>query len=158
MNLMRVFNKNYLLQNLKKSKVVLAIFTCLIPILNTIVLIMILTNNKNYILSFTNISIINLIGIYVLPIIISICLFNYIYKKKSVDFINSMPISRKSIFVTNTILGIMILIMMLLVNVILISIVGLIFNTMIPLMMLVRKLSLPLASVTPVAIRPPCAL
>ena len=51
-----------------------------------------------------------LLGTFILPIIISICLFNYIYKKKSVDFINSMPISRKSIFITNTILGIIIII------------------------------------------------
>ena len=103
MNLMKLFNKNYLIQNIKKSKVVLSIFICLIPILNTIILTMILTNNTNHILSYKEISIINLIGIYILPIIISICLFNYIYKKKSVDFINSMPITRKSIFITNTI-------------------------------------------------------
>lgn len=133
---MKLFNKNYLLQNLKKSKVVLSIFTCLIPILNTIILIMLLTNNKDYILSFSEISIINFIGIYILPIIISICLFNYIYKKKSVDFINSMPISRKSIFVTNTILGIIIFISMLLVNIILILIVTTIFNTIVPFRML----------------------
>jgi len=137
MNLMRLFNKNYLLQNLKKSKVVLSIFTCLIPILNTIILTMMLTNNSNHVLGFVEISIINLIGIYILPIIISICLFNYIYKKKSVDFINSMPISRKSIFVTNTILGVVIFIVMLLVNILLISVVCLIFNTQVPVMMLV---------------------
>lgn len=136
MNLMKAFNKNYLLQNLKKSKVVLSIFTCLIPILNTIILIMILTTNNNYVLGFSEISIINFIGIYILPIIISICLFNYIYKKKSVDFINSMPISRKSIFITNTILGILIFILMLLVNIILILIVSTIFNTIIPFKML----------------------
>ena len=136
MNLMKLFNKNYLFQNLKKSKVVLSIFTCLIPILNTIILIMVLTNNTNYVLGFVDVASINLVGIYILPVIISICLFNYIYKAKSVDFINSMPISRKSIFVTNTILGILIFIVMLLVNIILISIVALIFNTTIPFMML----------------------
>ena len=136
MNLMKLFNKNYLIQNLKKSKVVISIFTCLIPILNTIILIMMLTNNKNYILSFAEISIINFIGIYILPIIISICLFNYVYKKKSVDFINSMPISRKSIFVTNTVLGIMIFLLMLVINIILILVVTSIFNTIVPFKML----------------------
>ena len=136
MNLMKLFNKDYLLQNLKKSRTVLAIFIGLIPILNTILLIMILTSNSSNILTFGQISIINLIGIYILPIVISICLFNYIYKKKSVDFINSMPISRKSIFITNTILGIMIFTIMLLINIILIYAVTTIFNAPIPLMML----------------------
>ena len=137
MNLMKLFNLNYLKQNLKKSKVVLSIFIGLIPILNTIILTMLLTTNNDYILGFAEISIINLIGIYILPIIISICLFNYVYKKKTVDFINSMPISRKSIFITNTILGIIIFILMLLVNIILISILTTIFSTTIPLAMLI---------------------
>lgn len=136
MNLMRVFNKNYLLQNLKKSKIVLSIFIGLIPILNTIILIMMQTSVKNKILSFAEISVMNIIGLYILPIIISICLFNYIYKKKSVDFINSMPISRKSIFVTNTILGIIIFTLMLLINIILILGIAWIFNAHIPLVML----------------------
>ena len=121
MNLMKLFNINYFKQNLKKSKVVLSIFIGLIPILNTIILLMMITSNRNYVLDFFEVSTINLIGIYVLPVIISICLFNYIYKKKSVDFINSMPISRKSIYFTNLIAGILIFISMLLVNVIIIT-------------------------------------
>ena len=136
MNLMKNFNINYLFQNLKKSRTILAIFIGLIPILNTIILIMTLTSNPNYILGFGEISIINFIGIYILPIVISICLFNYIYKKKSVDFINSMPITRKSIFITNTILGIIIFALMLIINTILIWSVTSIFNTPVPLMML----------------------
>ena len=137
MNLMKLFNINYLKQNLKKSKVVLSIFIGLIPILNTIILLMMITTNRNYVLDFFEVSTINLIGIYILPVIISICLFNYIYKKKSVDFINSMPISRKSIFFTNLISGILIFTSMLLVNVIVISVLTLIFNLQIPFMMLI---------------------
>ena len=137
MNLMKLFNINYFKQNLKKSKVVLSIFIGLIPILNTIILLMMITTNKNYVMDFFEVSTINLIGIYILPVIISICLFNYIYKKKSVDFINSMPISRKSIFFTNLISGILIFTSMLLVNVIVISVLTLIFNLQIPFMMLI---------------------
>lgn len=136
MNLMKNFNINYLFQNLKKSRTTLAIFLGLIPILNTIILIMTLTNNPNYILNFTEISILSFIGIYFLPVIISICLFNYIYKKKSVDFVNSMPLTRKSIFITNTILGITIFALMLLINTILIWAVTTIFKAPVPLMML----------------------
>ena len=75
MNLMKLFNINYFKQNLKKSKVVLSIFIGLIPILNTIILLMMITTNRNYVLDFFDVSTINLIGIYVLPVIISICLF-----------------------------------------------------------------------------------
>lgn len=137
MNLMKLFNINYFKQNLKKSKVVLSIFIGLIPILNTIILLMMITTNRNYVMDFFEVSTINLIGIYILPVIISICLFNYIYKKKSVDFINSMPISRKSIFFTNLISGILIFTSMLFVNVIVISVLTLIFNLQIPFMMLI---------------------
>ena len=136
MNLMKSFNLNYLIQNLKKSKVILSIFIGLIPILNTIIQIMNLTINETEILSLGQISALSLIGTYFLPIIISICLFNYIYKKKSVDFINSMPISRKSIFITNTILGIIIIILTLLINSILTLIVCQILNRPIPIAML----------------------
>jgi len=136
MSLTKLFNRNYLMQNLKKSKVVLSIFIGLIPILNTILLIMRLTNNNGYVLGFSDISLINFIGVYFLPIIISICLFNYLYKKASVDFVSSMPISRKSIFVTNIILAIAIFILMLLSSCFLIFLVTLIFNTPIPFMMI----------------------
>lgn len=134
---MKLFNINYFKQNLKKSKVVLSIFIGLIPILNTIILLMMITTNRNYVLDFYELSTINLIGIYILPVIISICLFNYIYKKKSVDFINSMPISRKSIYFTNLLSGILIFTSMLLVNVIVISVLTIIFNLQIPFMMLI---------------------
>lgn len=136
MNLMKSFNLKYLIQNLKKSKVVLSIFIGLIPILNTIIEIMNLSTDKTEILSFNNISALTLLGTFILPIIISICLFNYIYKKKSVDFINSMPINRKNIFITNTILGIIIMVLTLLLNSILTLIVCLILNRPIPLTML----------------------
>ena len=75
MNLMKLFNVNYLKQNFKKSKVILSIFVGLIPILNTIILLMNL-NNNNFVFGFNEISIINFIGVYILPIIVSICLFN----------------------------------------------------------------------------------
>ena len=43
----------------------------------------------------------------------------FVFKKKSVDFTLSMPVTRKQIFVTNTIGGIAILVMMIIMNVLL---------------------------------------
>ncbi len=125
MNLINLFNFNYLKQNLKKSKGALAIFVGIIPIINILSLFMMNDNNySNEIITLPGISIINFIGVFILPIVISICLFGYVFKKKSVDFVNSMPISRKSIFITNTIGGIGILVLMNLINAIFIYILS----------------------------------
>lgn len=137
MNLTKLFNINYLKQNLKKSKVILLIFTLLVPILNTLSLVMVSNNNNGYIPSLLDISVLNIVGIYFLPLVISICLFNFMFKKKSVDFINSMPISRKSIFITNTIGGLLIILSMLIVSALLTGVVSLMFNIPIPFMMLI---------------------
>lgn len=136
MNLTKLFNFNYLKQNLKKSKAVLLIFILLIPILNTLALVSTTINDDGFIPSLTDLSMVNIIGMYFLPIIISICLFNYLFKKKSVDFVNSMPINRKSIFITNTIGGILLIILMLITNTLLIFIISLIFNISITISML----------------------
>ena len=139
MNLINLFNFNYLKQNLKKSKGALAIFIGIIPIINILTLFLMSDNNhSNEIISLSNISIINFIGVFILPIVISICLFGYVFKKRSVDFVNSMPISRKSIFITNTIGGIGILVLMNLINAIFIYILSSTLpNLIIPLSMII---------------------
>lgn len=108
----KLFNKNYLLENIKKSKGLLILFLSLVPIFTCISLVLMANNQELGILSNFEISIINIIGMYVIPVIISYSLFGYIYKKVSVDFINSMPINKKSIFVTNTIGGILLILLM----------------------------------------------
>ena len=101
-----------MIQNIKKSKAILAFFLGMVPILSILACLTLFTNNNYDAVSLESISIIHYIGIYVIPIVLSICLFGFVYKKKSVDFMNSMPISRKSLFTTNTITGILLLISM----------------------------------------------
>lgn len=139
MNLIDLFNFNYLKQNLKKSKGALAIFIGIIPIINILTLFLMSDNNhSNEIITLSGISIINFIGVFILPIVISICLFGYVFKKRSVDFVNSMPISRKSIFITNTIGGISILVIMNLINAIFIYILSnTLPNLIIPIPMII---------------------
>ena len=110
MNLTKYFNFNYLKENIKKSKGVLLLLILVVPFF-TILTLALMYNNKNNIelLNMKNIIFVNLIGMYIIPIGISFSLFGYIYKKSSVDFINSMPINRKSIFITNSIAGILII-------------------------------------------------
>ena len=139
MNLINLFNFNYLKQNLKKSKGALAVFIGIIPIINILILFMLNDNNhSNEVITLPVLSIINFLGIFILPIVISICLFGYVFKKRSVDFVNSMPISRKSIFITNTIGGIAILVIMNLINAIFIYILSnTLPNLVVPLGMII---------------------
>ena len=113
MNLTKYFNFNYLKENIKKSKGVLLLLILVVPFF-TILTLALMYNNKNNIelLNMKNIIFVNLIGMYIIPIGISFSLFGYVYKKSSVDFINSMPINRKSIFITNSIAGILIIILL----------------------------------------------
>ena len=58
----------------------------------------------------------SLIGMYVLPVILSITLFSFVFKRKSSDFVMSFPVSKKQIFISNTVGGILIIFAMNLVN------------------------------------------
>ena len=106
MNLTNLFNFKYLMQNIKKSKGLIILLTLLVPMFTSIIL---LSAEGDYAISFLELSAVNLICMYIVPIVLSITLFNYVYKKSSVDFIGSMPLSRKTIFLTNTIGGIAII-------------------------------------------------
>lgn len=105
MNLTKLFNFKYLKQNLKKSKGILTLIALVIPIITALVLIA--YNSESYVsaLSDVELALINIIGMYVVPIIISSALYGYVYKKNSVDFINSMPMSRSTIYATNFLAG-----------------------------------------------------
>ena len=136
MNLIKSFNLNYAKQNIKKSRGVLALFLGILPIFNTLSLFLMAKEN-DYLYSLEELSILNMVLFCIIPIAVSICLFGYIYKKKSVDFICSMPISRKTVYITNTIVGIFLLIGMNLVTSILILLVTLTSNLIIPFSMII---------------------
>lgn len=139
MNLTKLFNKNYFIQNILKSKAVIALIVGIVPILNAIFLMTISSGSQTPVVAdLRDISILNIMGMYVIPVILSLCLFGYVFKKKSVDFINSMPLTRKTIFVTNSIGGILLIIIMMLINVLLLGIESLIFtNLIIPFQMII---------------------
>lgn len=105
MNLTKLFNFNFLLQNLKKSRMILTIFLFVVPLFTTIIL----TTSSSRVYIFFELSGINAVGMYIVPFIFSLCLFGYVYKKNSVDFMCSMPISRKSMFATNTLGGMLLI-------------------------------------------------
>lgn len=108
MNLNKLFNFKYLLQNIKKSKMAILLFFIIVPVFTSLMIIAV----EDEIFDFINLSCINMVGMYIIPFIFSVCLFGYVFKKNSVDFMGSMPISRKCIFITNTIGGIILIVLL----------------------------------------------
>lgn len=113
MSLIKLFNFKYLLQNIKKSKMAIVLFLTVVPLFTSLYLIISAdsTYYKPMYMEFSNLAIINIFFMYIVPFILSVSLFGYVYKKNSVDFIGSMPISRSSIFLTNTIGGILLIVL-----------------------------------------------
>ena len=138
MNLKSLFNFNFLKENIRKSKGLLAFLLGIIPIVNIIFLIILLTSSNNNLLDFNMLSFLTYAGIIFIPLSLSITLFGFILRKKSVDFVLSKPISRKSIFLTNTIGGIVIILIFMLINTLIFALFSCIFaNLTIPFLLLV---------------------
>ena len=111
MNLTQLFNLKFFLQNLKKSKASIIFMLLLLPAFTAISLIA-YDREEAYVLDFAEASVFNIIFMYIVPIAISLTLFSFCFKKTSCDFIGSMPVSRKSLFTTNTIGGICLIVIM----------------------------------------------
>lgn len=134
---MKYFNQNYFFQNIKKSKSILALFLGIIPIFSIIIFLLISSSGNLSSITLNTISALHYVGIYIIPLILSTCLFGFIYKKRSVDFINSMPLSRKTIFITNTIAGIILILSMIILSAFSIYIASTFTEIIIPFRMIV---------------------
>lgn len=66
--------------------------------------------------SLLEISSLLMLSLYIVPVVLSISLFGFANKRKSSDFVMSFPITKGQIFMTNTLGGIIIIILMHLVN------------------------------------------
>ena len=137
MNLKALFKFNYFKENIRKSKGLLAFLLGIIPIVNILYLTVILTTEGNILLDFNLLSFITYTGIFFIPLALSLNFFGFVFKKKSVDFIMSKPISRKSIFTTSTFGGILIILVFMLLNTFIFGLFNLIFeNLTIPVALL----------------------
>lgn len=129
MNLTKWFSKNYSIQNLKKSKGVLAIMLIIIPILTLFCLYN--YDNSKFEVPYQLPALIvpNIIGMFIIPFVLSNVLLGYVYKRNSIDFINAMPISRKKIYLSNIITGILYLLLLQVINFIILAFYLLIVKT-----------------------------
>ena len=105
MSLTKLFNKNYAIQNIKKSKGILIIMMLVIPVISLFIMYNLKSGYYNVPFEVGALASPNIIGMFIIPFILSNVLLGYVYKQKSVDFINSMPINKKNIFITNIITG-----------------------------------------------------
>lgn len=107
MNLIKFFKKNYALQNMKKSKGILAIMLIVIPVITMFCLYA--HDSSRYVNPYEIFVAggANFFGMIIIPFILSNVLFGYVYKRNSIDFINSMPINRKNLYFTNIVVGIL---------------------------------------------------
>lgn len=131
MSLTSLFNFNYLKENIKKSKAIVLLCMFLLPTIGGIMLLVKCSQGGNFMPGFYEVSAPILFGMYIVPIILSITLFSFIYKRGSIDFTLSMPISKKQIFLTNTLGGIIIILLTQIVNLIITLIISLIYGNMI---------------------------
>ena len=131
MSLTNLFKFNYLKENIKKSKAIILLCILLLPILNGIVLLMKCSDGTKFMPNIYEISGFVLFGMYIIPVILSLTLFGFVYKKGSIDFTLSMPINKKQIFLTNTIGGICIIFIMQIVNFIIMLLISLIYSNII---------------------------
>lgn len=128
MNLTNLFNLKFLKENLKRSRAVILLLIFLVPVINVIIYLMNATNNGSFMPSIFEIAPLSVVGMYIVPVLLSITLFSFIYKRKSSDFVMSFPVSKKQIFMSNTLGGIIIIIISNLVNYILLLIATLLLT------------------------------
>ena len=116
MNLTNLFNLKFLKENIKRSRAVILLLIFLVPVINVIIYLMNATNSGSFMPSIFEIAPLSVVGMYIVPVLLSITLFSFIYKRKSSDFVMSFPVSKKQIFMSNTLGGIIIIIISNLVN------------------------------------------
>lgn len=120
MNFKTIFDIHYLKENVKKSKGILALCFILFPILEFLYFWAVL-NQPGHSLAF--VSMLTIIGLFVIPILLSFSLFGHVYKRKTVDLWQGLPISRITMFLTNTIGGILLILCFLLFTSLLLGVV-----------------------------------
>lgn len=115
MHLNKWVNFKYLYQNFKKSKTLLLFILVLVPIIN---IWMVGTNiiSKDYVVNFSMLYKLSNIIAFMLPTALAFILMGFVFKRKTVDFVMSKPISKKQIFISNFIGGFGFILVILLIN------------------------------------------
>lgn len=110
MSLIKSFNWKFLMQNLKKAKGTVLLCLIIVPLILSIYLVVSgIEIHSPEIGMQEAIRVIDAIFMYIIPFVLSVVLFGFVFRKSSTDFMNSMPINRTTMFITNTIGGILLI-------------------------------------------------
>ena len=121
MSITKFFNRKYAMQNIKKSKAILGLIIIAVPIITLFAMYFFDVDRYSNPFDLTSLFIINYFGMFIIPFIVSACFMGFCYKKTSVDFVCSMPLNKKTIFITNLIAGIVYLVLLQLLTLIITS-------------------------------------
>ena len=132
---MKYFNFKFMKENFKQAKGMIIFFASLLPLI-TIISLIVLIMGDNTFQSFSEFGLVTYILAFIIPTILAFVLYGFVFKKKSVDFYLSKPINRKTIFVTNYLAGILLILGILILNTLIMYIFSLTTNLIIPFSML----------------------
>lgn len=126
MNLTSWFNFKFLKENFKKSRAIILLCIFLLPILTFITNLIKISDSSDFIPNIYHLSYLFIVGLYIIPIVLSITLFSFVFKRKSCDFVMSFPITKRQIFMTNTVGGISLILILNILNCLMLFLVSLI--------------------------------
>lgn len=126
-------NFNYLKENLKKSRGVIYLILFIVPIFTYLTMLIISKNGSGLkvLPNLSNISIPTIIGMYLIPFVMATTLFNFVFKRESVDFINALPMKKSTVFITNIVGGVLVFFATLLISTIVLVVSSLFFDNLI---------------------------
>lgn len=124
MNLRKLFNFNFIKENIKKSLGILLFLFFIIPIVNILYLFNML-NQQIYVINLIDLTKMTYFASFVFPVVIAYILNNYLFKQNSLDFYLSKPINKRKLFFSNILAGLLLILVLLIINVIVFSLFNL---------------------------------
>lgn len=124
MNLMKLFNFNFIKENIKKSLGILLFLFFIIPIVNILYLFNML-NQQIYVINLIDLTKMTYFASFIFPVVIAYILNNYLFKQNSLDFYLSKPINKRKLFFSNILAGLLLILVLLIINVIVFSLFNL---------------------------------
>ena len=124
MNLMKLFNFNFIKENIKKSLGILLFLFFIIPIVNILYLFNML-NQQIYVINLIGLTKMTYFASFIFPVVIAYILNNYLFKQNSLDFYLSKPINKRKLFFSNILAGLLLILVLLIINVIVFSLFNL---------------------------------
>ena len=124
MNLMKLFNFNFIKENIKKSLGILLFLFFIIPIVNILYLFNML-NQQIYVINLIDLTKMTYFASFIFPVVIAYILNNYLFKQNSLDFYLSKPINKRKLFFSNILAGLLLILVLSIINVIVFSLFNL---------------------------------